>query len=212
MSRGHHHDPMSSTQNQGNSLGSRSCVRQSKLFRQYESGNSIKSILGTPNLCWQTNTKEGAYAGQRVFDHEKSVQFIGLRQHEHEIPPKNNVKMEFHDRETAGTYSERVDLSQFSIPKSSESHTLRELDEKLFFEGTHSNYSSHIITSKNTPTGVAVSHQCILTTRPWWNGNNGSSQIVFPPSIIWRKCRSSDAEIVSFKYCYFCVLFEYYAY
>jgi len=71
MSSGHKHNSSAGTQNQGNSLGDRSCVRQSKLYRKYESGNDIKSILGTTNLCWNPDVKEGAYAGQQVFDHTK---------------------------------------------------------------------------------------------------------------------------------------------
>ena len=64
---------------QGNSLGSRSCVRQSKLYRQYESGNGVKAILGCDHLCWKTNVKEGAYKGQRVYDHEADNTVFGDR-------------------------------------------------------------------------------------------------------------------------------------
>ncbi len=66
---GHSHNPTAGTQNQGNSLGDRSCVRQSKLYRMYESGNDVKSILGTSHLCWDSNQKQGAYQGQQVYDH-----------------------------------------------------------------------------------------------------------------------------------------------
>lgn len=66
---GHSHNPTADTQNQGNSLGDRSCVRQSKLYRMYESGNDVKSILGTAHLCWDSNQKQGAYQGQQVYDH-----------------------------------------------------------------------------------------------------------------------------------------------
>jgi hypothetical protein len=64
----HQHDPSASSQNLGNFIGTRSCIRQSKLFRQYESGNSMKALLGQPNLAWQTDEKEGAYRGQPVWD------------------------------------------------------------------------------------------------------------------------------------------------
>lgn len=67
--RGHAHNPSAGTQNQGNSLGDRSCVRQSKLYRMYESGNGVKSVLGTSHLCWDPNVKQGAYDGQKVYDH-----------------------------------------------------------------------------------------------------------------------------------------------
>lgn len=66
---GHRHNPTAGTQNQGNSLGDRSCVRQSKLYRMYESGNGVKDALGSGHLAWDTNYKQGAYAGQKVFDH-----------------------------------------------------------------------------------------------------------------------------------------------
>lgn len=69
---GHRHDNGVASQNLGNTLGSRSCVRQSKLYRQYESGNDVKDILGTSHLCWRTDQKEGAYKGQKIYDHEKN--------------------------------------------------------------------------------------------------------------------------------------------
>lgn len=68
---GHHHNSNAGTQNQGNSLGDRACVRQSKLYRTHESGNDVKSILGTDHLRWDTEHQEGAYKGQKVFDHNK---------------------------------------------------------------------------------------------------------------------------------------------
>uniref|UniRef100_A0A7S2CEV2 Uncharacterized protein n=1 Tax=Octactis speculum TaxID=3111310 RepID=A0A7S2CEV2_9STRA len=62
------HDSLAATQNSGNSIGTRSTIRQSKLFRMYESGNAVKGILGQDSLKWDVNRKEGALAGQRVFD------------------------------------------------------------------------------------------------------------------------------------------------
>ena len=66
----HWHDSNAGTQNQGNVLGARPCVRQSKLFRSYESGNGVKGLLGTPHLQWEENRQQGAYANQPVWDHE----------------------------------------------------------------------------------------------------------------------------------------------
>lgn len=66
--RGAYHDPTSTSQNTGNHLGSRSCVRQSKLFRMYESGNAAKEILGQESLQWSVDRKEGVFAGHQVFD------------------------------------------------------------------------------------------------------------------------------------------------
>ena len=56
MSKGHYHDMSVGSQNQGNKLGDRSCIRQSRLYREYESGNNL---LGTSNLKWNPNKKEG---------------------------------------------------------------------------------------------------------------------------------------------------------
>ncbi|CAL1151255.1 unnamed protein product [Cladocopium goreaui] len=65
---GHRHDAMQANQNLGNSLGARSAVRQTKFFRMYESGNTMKALLGTPNLAWDTNKKQGAYHGHPIED------------------------------------------------------------------------------------------------------------------------------------------------
>lgn len=64
-----HYSLSGGTQNQGNCLGDRSCVRQSKLYRQYESGNEMKAIFGHDHLAWDTEKKQGAYAGQSLYDH-----------------------------------------------------------------------------------------------------------------------------------------------
>lgn len=66
---GHYHCSTAETQNQGNSLGDRACVRQSKLYRQHESGNGMKDALGKSHLSWEVDRFEGAYKGRPVFDH-----------------------------------------------------------------------------------------------------------------------------------------------
>ena len=79
----HYHDPQAGTQNQGNSLGTRSCVRQSKLFRQYESGNDVKGLLGQGAIQWDVNRKQGAYDGAPVYDATRDaptfVESVGAR-------------------------------------------------------------------------------------------------------------------------------------
>jgi len=65
--QGAYHNPGAASQNLGNHIGTRSCVRQSKLFRMYESGNATKALLGQQSLQWDVDRKEGAYRG-RVFD------------------------------------------------------------------------------------------------------------------------------------------------
>lgn len=96
----HYHDPSAGTQNQGNMLGGRACVRQSKLFRQYESGNSVKDLLGTGHLQWDTTQKQGAYSGQPVYDYHHDPHAPPMRHNDHQrheavqslpAPPASNV-------------------------------------------------------------------------------------------------------------------------
>ena len=63
-----YHDRMSGSIERGNTLGERSTVRQSSYFRQYESGNNVKDLLGTGNLKWDVDKKEGVFAGHSVYD------------------------------------------------------------------------------------------------------------------------------------------------
>jgi hypothetical protein len=60
------------TQNQGNVLGDRPCVRQSKLYRHHDGGNSMKELLGQDALKWDTTRTQGAYEGGRVYDHNST--------------------------------------------------------------------------------------------------------------------------------------------
>ena len=70
MSRGHYHQGgAGTTQNQGNQLGDRPCVRQSRLFREHDGGNTMKELMGQSQLKWDTRRTEGAYQGGRVYDH-----------------------------------------------------------------------------------------------------------------------------------------------
>jgi hypothetical protein len=62
------HDKTYGSIERGNVLGDRSSVRQSRYFRQYESGNAVKSILGTDNLRWDVDRKEGVFQGHAVYD------------------------------------------------------------------------------------------------------------------------------------------------
>ena len=67
---GHRHIGGSdTTQNQGNVLGDRPCVRQSMLYRQHCGGNAMKEMMGQSQLAWSTTHQEGVYAGKRVFNH-----------------------------------------------------------------------------------------------------------------------------------------------
>eukprot|EP01043_Picozoa_sp_COSAG02_P022545 COSAG02_NODE_1175_length_14063_cov_24.197794_13_plen_216_part_01 len=63
------HSSGAGSMERGNHLGTeRSVVRQSKLFRQNESGNAMKGLLGQENLNWDTERKQGVFAGQAAFD------------------------------------------------------------------------------------------------------------------------------------------------
>jgi hypothetical protein len=81
MSSGHVHlGGPHMTQNQGNVLGDRPCVRQSRLYREQVGGNVMKDLLGQQSLKWDTNRTEGAYKGGRVYDHINQQYETGPRQ------------------------------------------------------------------------------------------------------------------------------------
>jgi len=48
----HMRDSFGQSQNLGNALGSRPCVRQTSLYKQHESGNAMKEMLGMGHLAW----------------------------------------------------------------------------------------------------------------------------------------------------------------
>ena len=54
----------------GNRLGQRPVVRQSRLYREHESGNRMKAMLGHDDLTWDTDQQQGAFAGRPVFNAE----------------------------------------------------------------------------------------------------------------------------------------------
>ena len=43
-------------------------MRQSKFYREKESGNAMKSLFGQDHLSWKTDQQEGIFAGQAVHD------------------------------------------------------------------------------------------------------------------------------------------------
>lgn len=57
----HFHDAFSPSQNVGNVLGSRPCVRQTALYRQHESGNNMKDLLGMGHLAWDRDPNAGRH-------------------------------------------------------------------------------------------------------------------------------------------------------
>jgi len=119
---GHRHNPSVASQNQGNSLGDRSCVRQSKLYRMYESGNDVKSCLGSSHLSWDPNVKQGAYSGQPVYDHSKDgltqgrQDSFGRNENHQNYSSKNNGKNSNsygrQDEEYYGTGSQATNYDQ----------------------------------------------------------------------------------------------------
>ena len=59
--------PSTSIEN-GNRLGARPVVRQSKFYREGNSGNAVKDLLGQANLAWDMENQEGAFKGQAIYD------------------------------------------------------------------------------------------------------------------------------------------------
>ena len=74
MSVSHFHDPTAASQNVGNHVGNRPCVRQSQLFRRNESGNAMKELMGQTCLQWDTKRLQGAYSGAAFDPNSLKVQ------------------------------------------------------------------------------------------------------------------------------------------
>merc|ERR1711871_631593 len=63
----------------GNSLGSSKTVtRQSRLYRQNESGNQLKALWGQEHLCWDVNKKQGVFEGHGVHDERTNADTVGF--------------------------------------------------------------------------------------------------------------------------------------
>ena len=56
---------------------------------QYESGNATKALLGQNSLIWDVEKKQGAYAGQHVYDHLKAPP-SNNQHHTHQNHPHDN--------------------------------------------------------------------------------------------------------------------------
>mmetsp|Transcript_128583 Transcript_128583/g.222107 ORF Transcript_128583/g.222107 Transcript_128583/m.222107 type:complete len:225 (-) Transcript_128583:762-1436(-) len=71
--------PAGASQNVGNVLGARPCVRQTKNYRKYESGNNMKAIMGHDQLMWDVNRQQGVWdtpnidEGPRSFQQERPI-------------------------------------------------------------------------------------------------------------------------------------------
>src|SRR3989338_8411382 len=76
------------TQNQGNMLGDRPCVRQSKINREHMGGNNMKDILGQEQLKWDTNKQEGVYAGRGVWSQEGGANANSNNKNQPPPPPQ----------------------------------------------------------------------------------------------------------------------------
>ena len=86
MSVSHFHDPSAASQNVGNHVGNRPCVRQSQLFRRNESGNAMKELMGQTSLQWDTKKLQGAYSGA-AYD-PNSIRVQQVVQCEPSLPPQ----------------------------------------------------------------------------------------------------------------------------
>eukprot|EP00929_Paragymnodinium_shiwhaense_P025831 TRINITY_DN15534_c0_g1_i3.p1 TRINITY_DN15534_c0_g1~~TRINITY_DN15534_c0_g1_i3.p1 ORF type:complete len:441 (-),score=45.34 TRINITY_DN15534_c0_g1_i3:440-1720(-) len=54
----HWHDTRCASQNCGNVLGTKPCVRQTDLYKRHESGNQMKALLGAEHLVWKGEAPE----------------------------------------------------------------------------------------------------------------------------------------------------------
>ena len=65
-------------------------MRQSKLYRQYESGNATKELLGTGHLQWSTTRKQGVYEGHDLYDHNNPTNEIDAYNYKKNSPKRRS--------------------------------------------------------------------------------------------------------------------------
>ena len=90
MAGHYHHNDASLTQNQGDHVGDRPCVRQSRTYRAHNGGNAMKDIMGQGNLAWDTENMQGAYTGAAHPGHSDGAQTHGHQstsQQNYQQPP-----------------------------------------------------------------------------------------------------------------------------
>jgi len=134
----HWHDSRSASQNVGNHLGSRSCVRQSRLYREYESGNATKALLGQNNLIWETKKKQGAYSGHSVYDHTVD------RYSRVSEKDRNAIERKRQEMESKGHYfGEKKDFRSNHIRSKESNRAFGHADMDHQSKSYKQNYSSH---------------------------------------------------------------------
>ena len=87
------HDGFRSTGSieRGNSLGtSKTVTRQSRLYRQNESGNQLKELWGQDHLCWEVDRKQGVFAGHGVHDERTNADTVGFGNKKPAVVGKEN--------------------------------------------------------------------------------------------------------------------------
>lgn len=94
----HRHDPSASSQNSGNSLGSRPCVRQSERFKSYESGNSMKALISGG-----ADEPAAPRAGRR-----RAAPPPQYQQPQHHAPPPAEYGNAYADRRMSPQYGRRA--------------------------------------------------------------------------------------------------------
>jgi hypothetical protein len=95
MSVSHFHDPSASSQNVGNHVGNRPCVRQSQLFRRNESGNAMKELMGQTCLQWDTKRLQGAYTGAAYDPNSLNVQQLVQCEQLQHSPSRSTISPAF---------------------------------------------------------------------------------------------------------------------
>ena len=105
------------TQNQGNQLGDRPCVRQSRINREHMGGNAMKEMLGQDSLKWNTNAQEGAYAGRNVWSQDNGYNGNNQQQQQQQqqqAPPPQQQQQQMQQQQQYQQQQNQQPLQNFS--------------------------------------------------------------------------------------------------
>lgn len=176
---------VSDGQNLNNMLTKRPSVRQSRLFREKESGNTMKNLLGQSHLNWDVTKTQGAF-NSPVYDHNKPSGYdklakvnrkiqksaiVGIedQNYDHSIDSRTRHSTDKRHRGSSGAGSrentevvKRINLAVHNKDRNKDFNTqMRE---------SNTNSSGFIIDRKRDyelSMQKSKSHQSLLSTRPW---------------------------------------------
>lgn len=176
---------VSDGQNLNNMLTKRPSVRQSRLFREKESGNTMKNLLGLSHLNWDVAKTQGAF-NSPVYDHNKpsgydkivkvnkkiqqsAIAGIEDQNYDHSISRRTRHSADKRHRGSTGAGSrENTEVVNRTNPAVHNKDKNDDFNTQMRESNTN---SSEFIIDRKRDYELSIqkskSHQSLLSTRPW---------------------------------------------